>query len=378
MVKKLEYIDALRGLAMIGVLLNHFRPYGEFNPNPTTLETIAVNNGQGCIQLLYMISAFTLFVSYNIRRESERNYIRNFFIRRFFRIAPLYYFACIYYLIQHNLTLADTEAISNQSIVANFLLLHGFNPYWIHAIVPVGWSVGIEVQFYFILPILVRRIKNLNRAVIFLFCAILLNTILNIILAKTQLLVGDLPRETFAQFWLPNQLPAFASGIVLYFLITTPKPEWNVNPLIFAIAALAIFIDLASEKKLLYSEFTIYSLSLIAIVYLIAQRNYKIVINSATQMIGKINYGIYLFHYPVLGLMLKFDIVKKIESFFYYSSALGYIFSFSLFLVLNIIFSYALHHIIEIPFQKLGSRIIKKLQKNKAIPAVLHPDVLTT
>ena len=93
---KLQYVDAIRGLAIMAVLLVHCGQHGT-NHYPAPI-TQAIVNGQMGVQLFFVMSAFTLFLSYVNRQGRERFAIRNFFIRRVFRIAPMYWLGIAYYL----------------------------------------------------------------------------------------------------------------------------------------------------------------------------------------------------------------------------------------------------------------------------------------
>jgi peptidoglycan/LPS O-acetylase OafA/YrhL len=99
---KLPFIDALRGIAIFGVLIihsamaiEHLRPLGD---NLTEwVHTLAFQGARG-VQLFFIIIAFTFCLSAE-HRKIERKPILNFFIRRFFRIAPLFYCGLIYYTL---------------------------------------------------------------------------------------------------------------------------------------------------------------------------------------------------------------------------------------------------------------------------------------
>jgi peptidoglycan/LPS O-acetylase OafA/YrhL len=91
--KRYSYIDSLRGFAIIGVLIAHTGLYGNV-AYPSLLRNLAeIDVGPRGVQLFYVVSAFTLCVSFSKRRNIEKHPIRNFYVRRFFRIAPLFYLA---------------------------------------------------------------------------------------------------------------------------------------------------------------------------------------------------------------------------------------------------------------------------------------------
>ena len=90
---KLLYVDTMRGWAILMVIACHqalpFRHL--FLP----IQLLAAY-GQTGVFLFFVTSSFTLCNS-AIERQNESNPTRNFFIRRFFRIAPLYYLGILLY-----------------------------------------------------------------------------------------------------------------------------------------------------------------------------------------------------------------------------------------------------------------------------------------
>jgi peptidoglycan/LPS O-acetylase OafA/YrhL len=91
----LNYIDSLRGIAILMVVLVH-----------TTLNVRVTNQslnaiglyGQMGVQLFFIASAFTLCLSLE-RTIYTENWLGFFYLKRFFRIAPLYYLGIIVYFL---------------------------------------------------------------------------------------------------------------------------------------------------------------------------------------------------------------------------------------------------------------------------------------
>lgn len=164
--KKYEFIDALRGLAILGVIFTHSAVV--VVPSSAMLQWFASEGARG-VQLFYIASAVTLCLSWAARRSHEIFPIRNFFIRRFFRIAPMFYFAILLYICINGFSPASEapNGIKWWFIPVTALFLHGFHPETVNGIVRGGWSVAVEMMFYFILPFLVRYIKTIKSCVIF-------------------------------------------------------------------------------------------------------------------------------------------------------------------------------------------------------------------
>ena len=219
--KNLDYVDTLRALAILAVVMVHVNQYGEIQA-PHIFSKI-FNEGARGVQLFFMASAFTLFLSYQNRLNSENNPTRNFFIRRFFRIAPMYYLGILFYLWQNDesqkIWLGNQTSITPLNIVSNFSFTHGFNPYYITSLVPGGWTIGVEMCFYAILPFLFSKIKNLNQAFLFFISCCILQFILHLFLINNPLISDSWLWQAYLKLYFPSQLPIFALGIILFFLV---------------------------------------------------------------------------------------------------------------------------------------------------------------
>src|SRR4051812_43931332 len=90
--KRLDYLDALRGFAVLLVLMVHA---SELTAGAALTPVLSnfIESGRYGVQLFFLISAFTIFYTLHNGDKSPRNFL----IRRFFRIAPLYYIAVCYY-----------------------------------------------------------------------------------------------------------------------------------------------------------------------------------------------------------------------------------------------------------------------------------------
>ena len=153
--RKFEYIDLIRGLAILGVIAVHSQ---QQIPKILQLTSAIFNYGQLGVQLFFVTSALTLCLSMSERKEAKPI---NFYIRRFFRIAPMYYFGVVLYLlfrISKNYYKTNELNIPAEyntlGVIENLIFLHGFHPKNYNYVVPGGWSIATEVSFYAIFPIL--------------------------------------------------------------------------------------------------------------------------------------------------------------------------------------------------------------------------------
>ena len=286
---KLKYIDALRGVAIIMVIIVHTSQYGKSLYN----STIGLVLGQGArgVQLFYMASAFTLLLSYNYRKGKEKQATRNFFIRRFFRIAPMYYLGIVYYIFQNGLGprywLADASEITFSNILANILFVHGVNPYWITSLVPGGWSITVEMFFYALFPILMLRIKSLSSALNFTILSLLFLFLIKFFLVGNPLISSSRLWEEFLFLFFPSQLPVFGLGMIAYYIvIEKQKTLSTLNIILISLMFLSQFL----LKQYIPGHILISVFFLIFICF-IAKYPFLFFVNKITQFIGKISYS---------------------------------------------------------------------------------------
>jgi peptidoglycan/LPS O-acetylase OafA/YrhL len=270
---------------------------------------------------------------------------RNFFIRRFFRIAPLFYLAIIYYLFQNGFgpryALGDCNVISTNNIIATTSFLNGFNPYWINSIVPGGWSIAVEMSFYACIPFLFPKIKNLNHAFLFFILTIMLSSF----------------STDYLYFYFPSQLPVFALGIMLYFLIIKKEPIWQINIWYLHLFVATITVHYFIEEINTMPSHILYSIGFMFIALLMGKYHIKILVNRLTVFIGSISFGLYLVHFAALNLLEKFNLLNLLGT-----GAINYLFRYLCVLMISIGIASFLYKFVEQPMQKIGKKWIQKLE----------------
>ena len=92
---KLKFIDSIRGVAILMVILVHT---AQRISGLGVLASTITMYGQMGVQLFFIASAYTLCLSSQRRANETLPYIK-FGIRRFFRIAPAYYSGILTYFV---------------------------------------------------------------------------------------------------------------------------------------------------------------------------------------------------------------------------------------------------------------------------------------
>lgn len=359
--KKLEYVDSLRGIAVLAVILFHSNQIGRHLLAPEILNKISSSGIYG-VQLFFLTSAFTLYISFNTRYKNEINPVRNFFIRRFFRIAPMYYLAIFYYLLQDGFGprywLGDKTEITISNIISNFTFTHGFNPYWVNSLVPGGWSIAIEMIFYALLPILFLRIKNINQAFNFFILSLVIKLVVTYFFIKYPLIGNEQFWNGYLFFYFPRQLPIFSLGILLYFVVIVKQELSKISAnSVLALCVLA-YLQLVTNSNLIFERHVIFGLVFFLFAVSISRYNSFLFVNRVITFIGKISFSMYLVHFAVLHWLnyFKLDVVSEIGT-------VNYFLKFFIVVIISILISTFLYKIVEVPFQSFGKKIILKLEK---------------
>jgi peptidoglycan/LPS O-acetylase OafA/YrhL len=360
--KKYSYIDSIRGYAVLMVLVAHVFAFGGANSNPgIALAKVWVQCRMG-VMLFYMISALTLFLSYDQKIKVENYPVTNFFIRRLFRIVPLFYFVCIYRIVFYKF---DTIAI-----IGTITFTNGFMPKYIHSIVIGGWSIAVESIFYLTVPFLFKYITNIRKSVLFFLISVVLSILLRTFAFRylSSYYSNDVLMN-WTLVWLPLQLPVFAMGIFLYFLFF--KSGFNASseisfkkPLSYFIIFCSIyfFIIASFSSRLFINENIGLSFALVLFIISMAIHPENYFNNKVMQFFGKISYSFYLLH-PIVISLVGGTILNKVAR--QVNPTVGFVTCYVLMLGLTTLAAYASYRFIEQPFQKLGGRLIEKSEKRK-------------
>lgn len=301
-------------------------------------------SGRFGVQLFFVASAFTLFYTCNYRFNKEKQPVIGFFIRRFFRIAPLYYFGIILWTLIY-IFIENREHILTYNLLSNIFFIHGINPLWINNYVSGGWSITVEMSFYLLIPLLFHKITSLDKSIKFFSICLLLSMALNTILKNTLF-----DRYLFLYYYLPNQLPVFSLGIISYFLVFEKNKEIEQNTM------LLLFITTLLSCYFTLQIHVIFSMSFLILFVVLSKKEYPVIVNFFTCYVGKISYSIYIIHSVVFVFLQKINI--EINNTF--DAIINFLIRFTLNLLISIVVSSITYSFIEVPFQNMSKRILLK------------------
>jgi peptidoglycan/LPS O-acetylase OafA/YrhL len=376
----LQYIDCVRGYAILLVITAHV--VYEFPNVPFVLHRIAAAGWYG-VQLFFLASSVTLLMSWSYDKSRYGTAdIGAFYIRRFFRVAPAYYAAGLfYYLLQPPAHFSLVQAITAA------LFINAWDPAWLPVdpsvwyVVPGGWSISVEFSFYALFPIFATFVTSLKRAVLFVVFSICIGLIAN--LTAVALLHGAYPPVwigNFLFFWFPNQLSVFALGGVLFMLLSSKSGEskwldfiWRKPTLIALIAGVA-YCALALSRPAHYiggagyaPSSLVFSVPLMFLILALSSGR-GILVNRYAAAMGKVSFSAYLLHFAVLWIfgLLPYGFTHASRFEGVATLTIGWILAVAVTFVVALC-SYIM---VEEPMIGLGKRLIHARRKLTAGPTL--------
>ncbi len=356
----IQRLDGIRALAIIQVLLWHYvncQIADEANVFLTAVKYVTSFAWSG-VDLFFVLSGFLIGRILMVQKNSK-NYFKTFYLKRFFRIFPAYYFILITFILmitagltsQFTWLLADPFPFYAYGFcLQNFWMSSaGFGANWMG----ITWSLAIEEQFYLLLPLLVFFVKDKWLPYIFL----------------AGICLAPFFRSSFtglgAYVLLPARMDALLMGTMLaYFdlkgdLVRYFRGKQKLLYLILTLMLVCIFICfkaiptegfggiyIHSYLVIFYGTLFILTLSSDAGTYLI-----QFLSNSLMAFIAKLSFMIYLSHQLFSGLLHQLILNQEPQLRNYKDLGVT-----SLALVMTIIFSSLSYRYFEKPILNYAKR----------------------
>ncbi len=296
-------LDGLRGIAIISVLFCHnfiFLSFSKF--------------GWAGVDLFFVLSGF-LITEILLQTRENKDYLKGFYIRRVLRIFPLYYGMLLIVLVifpflsqfkqQHVYYMQNQGALWFH--LQNWLVIFRQQPNYM----PLShfWSLSVEEQFYLIWPFIILFFKNL-RKLVFFTCCILAACILFRFFCWLHFGNGD----TTYQLQYKTRIDGLCIGSLIAIWRFNGANIVRKNLMKLSTILLSIHIIAYILVKTIFigtPHFSFFGYTDIAVLfgfimlYAIEKRNAgtKLLLeNQFVKGLGKISYGLYVYHWPVLLL----------------------------------------------------------------------------
>jgi peptidoglycan/LPS O-acetylase OafA/YrhL len=294
-------LDFLRGLAIVGVLAIHV---SQAFPSGLRIVDFVFSSGWVGVNLFYFVSAMTMCLMWT-QREGETHPARKFYIRRFLRIAPLFWLAIPLYLALNGTgpSYDAPNGIGPLQIILTVSFLHGFWPDSINSVVPGDWSIAAEMMFYLVFPFVIASFGA--RRHLYLALAISIN-LFNVLVFKPQayaFFVAYYGSGHEAFVWnalhlsFMNQLPIFLAGCALFFALRDGFTKSDA-----ALFVGWIVLAFVANRETISHEFNYLIINLMLAAFVVGCLRFAVGWRPL-EALGRNSYSMYLSHFAVIHVL---------------------------------------------------------------------------
>ncbi|AXX90450.1 hypothetical protein CKA55_11880 [Arcobacter suis] len=299
---QIKEIQALRGIAVLLVILYHFNITG-------------FNSGFVGVDIFFVISGFIITRQISLLIQKDKFFLSEFYLKRIKRLFPALFIVvlscfiiAIFIYPPNDLLRFSKESIFSLFGMQNFFLLNQAGYFDVSAITRTLlhiWSLSIEEQFYLFWPFLllfVMKKLNKKRNILLILCMISGSILLNFIFKNYENLVF---------YMLPFRAFEFLIGAIAFLLYEDIQKLKIVqyNSLGYIIIAVLFFVIIFNNE----TSSLVFILAVIFLTFLLffIQKN-LILSNSVLCYLGNISYSLYLIHWPILVFYLFYEL-KSLE-----------------------------------------------------------------
>jgi peptidoglycan/LPS O-acetylase OafA/YrhL len=295
MERHVPQLDGLRAIAVLLVLLTHFWGY---RVSPEILDRFAAAGWIG-VDLFFVLSGFLITSILWDSRDSPRYFV-NFYARRTLRIFPIYFLVLAFVFIAMPIASRLPDTISRDAwmywlYLGNFALAAGG---WQLFVLDITWSLCIEEQFYLVWPALIRRLTLRNMVI---FCAVII-----VVTPLVRLALWSPERWMWVHMMTPLRADSFAVGALLAVLLKNGVrvPARTVMalcaPLLVGLVAFGHF----RRGSMLVCTVGYSLTSIVSGAAVVLAMNSRALAFKPLVHIGKVSYGVYLYH-PIVFMFMS-------------------------------------------------------------------------
>ncbi len=290
---RILFYDYARFFAIFGVIAIH-----SYQINHISIISGEVYKfGRFGVLLFFLISGSTIWITYNSIRKKSDNPITVFYLRRFFRIVPLFIFMGIYYSLTDGSALIDI-----------FNPISGLHPVNLNLIAG-AWSIWNEMYFYLIFPLYFYFRKSNISLVLSLLFFCLISFLINL-----RLLGWDAPEHylnDFDYFNFFTQFVCFVVGVEYaaknFKKIILSVGVYLITGLIFKYHYFSSYIFVADKGAVHWiALISIACLVFLLIVKFITENksfNHNNILSRLLVRLGRVTYTSYMIHFILIGIL---------------------------------------------------------------------------
>lgn len=303
MKSRIKNLDPLRGFLALCVVIKHIPLISNTVGLPLFADSPIFHRGNEAVLVFFSLSGFLIIgLLYDEKKNFGAISIKQFYIRRMLRIYPVFYLVLIFgftyyhfllplFNIPYEINYSLVEGIALNVFFLSNVFLVDFEP---GSILQILWSIGIEEQFYLLIAPLLSLIP--------------LKRFRNYLLAFTLLYFIIYHLDFFMVLKKYYLLYFFMSAGGLLAILgklghTVHFKNLKLRLLVYFLFFLSFFTDvLVFENDFIQHVVQLVLFNLL-IVNIAKEDKFEIK-NKAANYLGKISYGVYMYHMIVINAVL--------------------------------------------------------------------------
>lgn len=312
--KKIHFpgLNGVRFIAALLVIIDHTELFKSYLGLPTLwANSYSAYLGAFGVSIFFVLSGFLITYLLLVEKKEGFIQIKHFYLRRILRIWPLYYllvllgFLVIPYLTYFQVPLYSSEM---SDYLDRFLLFFGLaaNVAFVYfptvAFANILWSVAVEEQFYLFWPHVVKIKQKLLAVMLFLLFLYLM----------LKFYAGEFGPK-FEELVIRTRFSSMIIGGIGAYLLFHQK---SIIQLLYhrlvqgALLLLFVFMgmDWIDFKSLTWMQDELLSFVVCGLIINVGTNTQSLVNleNSVFSYLGKLSYGLYIYHLFAVVLVLKF------------------------------------------------------------------------
>lgn len=342
--KRIDSLDALRGIAALAVVLRHYTTIFSIDYGVPENFKFEFKYGYLGVELFFLISGFVIFMTIE-----QVNSSKEFIIKRFVRLFPTYWFSILITTIAILFFGLPKMQFSSKDFFVNLTMIQDVvNPiFHTKHIDGVYWSLAVELLFYgFIL--LLFKLKWLNHIKLIGFLWVMISIVC---------IPNDISIFMLGVIFNLKWSPLFFAGILFYKLWKYDIEKMKLSTHVLIVFSLLAYFFLTltkfeEESKSNIIECIVATLFFI-IFYLVAYQKLNFLgKNKVLLFLGKISYPLYLIHQNI-GYIILFYLIHTLKLYH------------QIIILIPILISILLATIIVFKFEAVYLNRLKKYLLNK-------------
>ena len=360
---RLEYLDAVRGIAAMMVVIYHFIGWRWGDYTKYHVASL-IFNGSDAVSFFFVLSGFVL--SYKYFHSDAKLNLARFTYKRILRLYPAFIIVIIINFLYWNRgvimdgqilgVLKDIFLFDNKDLLLEFTMVRNVHKYYIP-----GWTLGVEMALSLLMPFLILAGRK-SIKILWWFLPICL-------------LLGSYISMFMMHFVLGTLLAYYYNEAKSFSWKNWKFKKWNIVILIFTFLFFSIrhfdrmfpfprgYQDVADLLKLDFFHFTGIA-SAVILLWIISNKTAQNLLQvGVLKYLGKISYSVYLMHWVFVVFVMDYwdQLIIKFPNFY-----VGFGVLLAGVVLATLLSASALYHFVEKPFINIA-RKSKRFTKERYV-----------